>query len=124
MCSFYGGIIESILTGCISVWFGSCASSNKRALQDIVNAAGKIVGASLPSLLDIYITCLACKALNIARDAPHPSLSFFHLLLSRRRYHSLWTHTSRLKDSFIHQAVRKLNSLSSLPPLLSAPMKT
>ncbi len=27
--------------------------------------------------------------------------------------------TSRLKDSFIHQAVRKLNSLPSLPPLLS-----
>ena len=62
MCSFYRGIIESILTSCIIVWFGSCTAFNRRILQRRVSVAGKIIGASLPSLLDIYNTHLACKA--------------------------------------------------------------
>ncbi len=88
-------------------------------LQRIVRAAEKIVGVSLPSLQDIYSTRLTRKALCIAGDPTHPSHSFFSLLPSGRRLRSLQARTSRLKDSFIHQAVRKLNSLPSLPSLLS-----
>ncbi len=65
---------------------------------------------------DIYSTRLTRKALSIAGDPTHPSHSFFSLLPSGRRLRSLQARTSRLKDSFIHQAVRKLNSLPSLPP--------
>ncbi len=64
----------------------------------------------------IYSTRLTRKALSIAGDPTHPSHSFFSLLPSGRRLRSLQARTSRLKDSFIHQAVRKLNSLPSLPP--------
>ncbi len=78
-----------------------------------------IVGVSLPSLQDIYSTRLTRKALSIAGDPTHPTHSFFSLLPSGRRLRSLQARTSRLKDSFIHQAVRKLNSLPSLPPLPS-----
>ncbi len=59
------------------------------------------------------------KPLSIAGDPTHPTHSFFSLLPSGRRLRSLQARTSRLKDSFIHQAVRKLNSLPSLPPLPS-----
>src|SRR4029434_9554140 len=38
---------------------------------------------------------------------------------SGRRYRSLRCRTTRLRNSFIHQAVRKLNSLPSLPPALT-----
>ncbi len=54
-----------------------------------------------------------------AGDPTHPTHSFFSLLPSGRRLRSLQARTNRLKDSFIHQAVRKLNSLLSLPPLPS-----
>ncbi len=111
MCTFYRGTIESILTSCITVWYGACNASCRKSLQRIVRAAEKIVGVSLPSLQDIYSTRLTRKALSIAGDPTHPTHSFFSLLPSGR--------TSRLKDSFIHQAVRKLNSLPSLPPLPS-----
>ncbi len=87
--------------------------------QRRVRAAEKIVGVSLPSLQDIYSTRLTRKALSIAGDPTHPTHSFFSLLPSGRRLRSLQARTSRLKDSFIHQAVRKLNSLPSLPPLPS-----
>ncbi len=116
MCTFYRGTIESILTSCITVWYGACNASCRKSLQRIVRAAEKIVGVSLPSLQDIYSTRLTRKALSIAGDPTHPTHSFFSLLPSGRRLRSLQARTSRLKDSFIHQAVRKLNSLPSLPP--------
>ncbi len=83
-----------------------------------------IVGVSLPSLQDIYSTRLTRKALSIAGDPTHPTHSFFSLLPSGRRLRSLQARTNRLKDSFIHQAVRKLNSLPSLPPLPSLTPRT
>ncbi len=116
MCTFYKGTIESILTSCITVWYGACNASCRKSLQRIVRAAEKIVGVSLPSLQDIYSTRLTRKALCIAGDPIHPTHSFFSLLPSGRRLRSLQARTSRLKDSFIHQAVRNLNSLPSLPP--------
>ncbi len=116
MCTFYRGTIESILTSCITVWYGACNASCRKSLQRIVRAAEKIVGVSPPSLQDIYSTRLTRKALCIAGDPTHPTHSFFSLLPSGRRLRSLQARTSRLKDSFIHQAVRKLNYL---PPLLS-----
>ncbi len=119
MCTFYRGTIESILTSCITVWYGACNASCRKSLQRIVRAAEKIVGVSLTSLQDIYSTRLTRKALCIAGDPTHPSHSFFSLLPSGRRLRSLQARTNRLKDSFIHQAVRKLNSLPSLPPLPS-----
>src|SRR4029434_9781185 len=45
--------------------------------------------------------------------------SLFSLLPSGRRYRSLYCRTTRLRNGFIHQAVRKLNSLPSLPPAIS-----
>ncbi len=119
MCTFYRGTIESILTSCITVWYGACNASCRKSLQRIVRAAEKIVGVSLPSLQDIYSTRLTRKALSIAGDRTHSTHSFFSLLPSGRRLRSLQARTSRLKDSFVHQAVRKLNSLPSLPPLPS-----
>ncbi len=116
MCTFYRGTIESILTSCITVWYGACNASCRKSLQRIVRAAEKIVGVSLPSLQDIYSTRLTRKALCIAGDPTHPSHSFFSLLPSGRRLRCLQARTNRLKDSFIHQVVRKLNSLPSLPP--------
>ncbi len=118
MCTFYRGTIKSILTSCITVWYGACKASCCKTLQRIVRAAEKIVGVSLLSLQDIYSTRLTRKALCIAGDPTHLTHSFFSLLPSGRRLRSLQARTSRLMDSFIHQAVRKLNSLPSPPSSL------
>ena len=109
--------MESILSSSITAWYDSCTSSYCRTLQRVVKAAERIVGVSLPSLQDIYSTRLTCKALSIAGDPTHPSHNLFSLLPSGRRLKSLRARTSRLSNSFIHQAVRKLNSLPSLPSL-------
>ncbi len=52
--SFYTCTVESILTGCITAWFGNSTTGNRKALQRVVRTARHIVGGELPSLQDIY----------------------------------------------------------------------
>ena len=116
MTTFYRGTIESILSSCITVWGGSCTDYSRKTLQRIVKTAERIIGASLPSLKDIYTTRLTRKALTIVSDASHPAHNLFNLLPSGKRYRSLSSRTTRLTNSFIHQAARLLNSLPSPSP--------
>ncbi len=41
--SFYSSTVESILTGCITAWFGNSTAGNRKALQSIVRTAHHIV---------------------------------------------------------------------------------
>uniref|UniRef100_A0A9J7YNX0 Reverse transcriptase domain-containing protein n=1 Tax=Cyprinus carpio carpio TaxID=630221 RepID=A0A9J7YNX0_CYPCA len=120
MYTFYRGTIESILTSCITVWYGACNTSCQKTLQRIVRAAEKTIGVSLPSLQEIYGTHLTRKALCIAGDPTHPPHSFFSLLPSGRTLQSLQARTSRLKDSFIHQACQEAELAPELAPLPSS----
>ncbi len=52
--SFYTCTVESILTGCITPWFGNSTAGNRKALQRVVRTARHIVGGEPPSLQDIY----------------------------------------------------------------------
>ncbi|KAK0132200.1 hypothetical protein N1851_032990 [Merluccius polli] len=103
MHTFYRGTIESILSSCITVWYGACTVSCRKTLQRIVRAAERIIGVSLHPLQKIHNTRIT-KAIRIAGDPTHPSHSLFSLLPSGRRRRSLRAKTSRLKDSFFHQA--------------------
>lgn len=53
---FYKYPIESILTGCMNVWFGSCPLRECKALRRVVRAAELIIGNRLPALQDIFHT--------------------------------------------------------------------
>ena len=46
---FYSCNIESILTGCITAWYGNCSASDRKALQRVVRTAQYIRLSSLPS---------------------------------------------------------------------------
>ena len=49
---FYSCTIESILTGCITAWYGNCSASDRKALQRVVRTAQYIAGAKLPAIQD------------------------------------------------------------------------
>ncbi len=100
--SFYTCTVESILTGCITAWYGNSTAGNRRALQRVVRTARHIVGGELPSFQDIYtrrcisvaVVLLRCVSLMLIKDFPHksgcakgdliaaPSLSLKHCYLS------------------------------------------
>ncbi|KAK3557675.1 hypothetical protein QTP70_033515 [Hemibagrus guttatus] len=50
---FYRGTIESILSSCITAWFGNCTVSDRKILQRIARTT-EIIDVSLPSITDIY----------------------------------------------------------------------
>ncbi len=85
LTTFYRGTIESVLTSCITVWYGNCCAADRKTLQRTVNTAAKIIGAPLPSILDI--------------------------LLARK---SIKARSARLLNSFFPQAVRALNSTNPI----------
>ncbi|KAK3550910.1 hypothetical protein QTP70_008073 [Hemibagrus guttatus] len=79
---FYRGTIESVLSSCITAWFGNCTVSDHKTLQRIVRTAEKIIGLSLPSITDMYTTRCIRKANSIVDDPTHPSHTLFTLLPS------------------------------------------
>ncbi|KAL0202443.1 hypothetical protein M9458_000461, partial [Cirrhinus mrigala] len=59
LTTFYRGTIESVLTSCITVWYGNCSAADRKTLQRTVNTAAKIICTSLPSIWDIFLAqCL------------------------------------------------------------------
>jgi hypothetical protein len=58
---FYSCTIESILTGCITTWYGNCLASERKALK------------RLPGIQDLYTRRCQRKALKIVKDSIHPS---------------------------------------------------
>ncbi|KAF7711365.1 hypothetical protein HF521_000376, partial [Silurus meridionalis] len=80
LTTFYRGTFKSILSSCITTWFGNCTISDRKTLQRIVRTAKKIIGVSLPSMMDIYTTRCIRKANSIVDDPTHPSHTLFTLL--------------------------------------------
>ncbi|KAK3526608.1 hypothetical protein QTP70_030747 [Hemibagrus guttatus] len=97
---FYRGTIESVLSSCITAWFGNCTASDRKTLQRIVKTAEKIIGVSLPSIMDMYTTRCIRKANSILDDPTHPSHTLFTLMPSGKRYRSIRDLTIRLCNSF------------------------
>ncbi len=79
LTTFYRGTIESVLTSCITVWYGNCSAADRKTLQRTVNTAAKIIGAPLPSILDIFLARCSSKATSIVKNTTHPCHSLFQL---------------------------------------------
>ncbi|KAK3548116.1 hypothetical protein QTP70_004887 [Hemibagrus guttatus] len=86
LTTFYRGTIKSILSSCITVWFGNCTASDRKSLQQIMRTAEKIIGVSLPSITDMYTVHCIRKAKRIVDDPTHLSHTLFTLLPSRKSH--------------------------------------
>jgi hypothetical protein len=60
--------IESILTGCITAWYGNCSAYDRKALQGVVRTAQYITGAKLPAIKDLYARRCQRKAQKCVKD--------------------------------------------------------
>lgn len=105
------------------MWFGNSIASNLKTLQRIANAAGKITFASFRFHLPHPPSLQSSQHWGRL----HPTLtqllqSSVHSPLGRRHWR-LSASCIRLHNSFIQQAVRRLNSLRSLLPLLFCPLE-
>uniref|UniRef100_A0A8C1TE67 Reverse transcriptase domain-containing protein n=1 Tax=Cyprinus carpio TaxID=7962 RepID=A0A8C1TE67_CYPCA len=110
LVNFYRCAIESILTSCITVWYGNCSAADRKALQRLLKTAQRITGTPLPAIEDIHRKRCLRQTCSILKDSSHPDHRLFKLLPSRRRSRSLRTRTSRFRNSFFPPAVSLLNS--------------
>ncbi|KAI4884846.1 hypothetical protein NFI96_004895, partial [Prochilodus magdalenae] len=85
LSNFYSCIIESILTSCITVWYGSTTVKDRKRLQRVVKTATKITKMAQPSLQSIYNLRVHRRAASIIKDPTHPQHGLFTLLPSGRR---------------------------------------
>jgi pantothenate kinase type III len=81
LTNFYRSTIESILSGCITAWYGNCSTLNRKALHI---TAQHLTGGKIPALQDTYSRQCHRKAKNIIKDNNHLSHCLFTPLPSRR----------------------------------------
>eukprot|EP00061_Rhincodon_typus_P018262 g47365.t1 len=72
LTNFYRCTIESIMSGCITAWYGTCSGQDRKKLQKVVCTAPTIMEANLLSTDSIYMACCRRKAANIIKVPLHP----------------------------------------------------
>ncbi len=107
---FYSAIIESVLCTSITVWFNSATKSDHRRLQRVVWTSERIIGTTLPTLQELYLSRVSKRAGKITLDPSHPAHSLFELLPSGRRYRALSTRTTRHRNCLFPQAIHLMNT--------------
>ncbi len=107
---FYSAIIESILCTSITVYFSSATKSDLRRLQRVIWTAEQIIGITLPTLQEQYLSRVSKIAKKITLEPSHPAHSFFELLQSGRHYRALSTRTARHRNSFFPQAIHLMDT--------------
>ncbi len=106
---FYSAIIESVLWTSATLWFSSATKSDLKRLRRVVRTAERIIGTTLPSLQELYLSRVRLRAGKITLDPSYPAHSLFELLPSVRRYRALSTRTTRHRNSFFPQAIHLMN---------------
>ncbi len=80
---FYSVITESVLCTSITIWFSSATKSDLRRLRSVVRTSERIIGTTLPTLPELYLSRVSRSVGKITLD-PHiqhtPSLNCYHLV--------------------------------------------
>jgi hypothetical protein len=111
--TFYSCTIESILTGCITAWYGNCLASDRKALQRVVCTAQYITGAKLPAIQDLYNQAVSEEG---PKNCQTPVTQVIDCSLCYRMASGTRAPKSRSKrllNSFYPQAIRQLNIYSN-----------
>ncbi len=107
---FYSTINEYVLCSSITVCFNSATNSDHRRLRRVVRTGERIIGTTLPTLQELYLSRVSKRAGKITLDPLHPAHSLFELLTSGQSYRALSTRTARHKNCFFPQAIHLMNT--------------
>lgn len=105
---FYRITIQSVLTYCITSWYGNNGAEERQRLSRVIRTE-RIIGVPLSLLSEIYSQRCTHRGRCIIRDPSHPSHSLFSLMPAGRQNRSIWTRTSQPRNSFFPTAIRLLN---------------
>lgn len=69
---FYWAFIESIMTFCVSCWYGNASEAQKKSLRNVRTTISKMLGIKLTSIESIYKESMLSKANIIVNDEASP----------------------------------------------------
>jgi hypothetical protein len=106
---FYKSIIQSVLTFCISSWYGHCTTTHKKQLEKIVKSAKRVGCININDLDDLYEQAIQAKSLKIMSNMHHPLYKYFTKLPSGIRLKTTLAKTNRFKNSFVPKSIKLYN---------------
>lgn len=106
---FYKSIIESVLSFCLSCWYGYISVSDKKKLNKIVKCAKRLGCIDITDLNVLYKNTMLCKMSKIMKNVNHPLNMYFKMLPSEKRMSSIYSRTCRYGNTFVLSAIRHYN---------------
>ena len=91
----YKSTVQSVLCYCLICWDEILSVKNRVLLDHIVRSASTTIGTTLPTVNELYETCVMKNTRDILKDTPHPLHDFDYVAQSGCRYISERTHTKR-----------------------------
>jgi hypothetical protein len=113
LTNFYRCSIESILLGCITVWYSNCATFNRKVFQRVVRSAQRITGGQLPAVQDTNSTLMSQEGQKDHQGQPPPEpLPVHPITIQKARSVQVYQNWDREteKQLFFLKAIRPLNS--------------
>lgn len=108
---FFTSVIMSVLQYCNTTWYKCLSTALKSKLLHQMKICSKIVGQPLEKLYEsAYHNNILRLANNIVSDPNHVLNSEYELLPLNRRYRVPRFNRVRLRHSFVHQSILKLNT--------------
>ena len=81
-------------------------------LDRVVRSASKTIGTTLPTVNELYETCVMKKTRDTLKDASHPLHELYYVAQTGCRYISERAHTNRYPNTSLPNSVRLLNAKS------------
>ena len=106
---FYRSIIESVLTFCVTYWYGLATVQDKNKLNKIVKCARKLGCLNVNDIDTMYRCLIVEKMSKIMKSEVHPLNKYFKMLPSQKRISSVYARTSRFSNTFVPSAIRQFN---------------
>ena len=109
---FHTSIIQSVLSFCISSWFGNCSDGGIRKLIKTVKCAERLGCVNVKHLEELYEDAVCAKFDKIWSNDNHPHHNCFRLLPNGVRLNVPGSRTNCLRDAFVAKAIQFYNNYS------------
>ena len=108
LSNFYKSIVESMISYCMSCWYGNTSKADRKKLKRVINTARRL-GCDVTKLDQMYKMSLKNKYSKILKDSSHPLFHCFEELKSGKRLNIKYCRTTRMQNTFVPASIKLYN---------------
>jgi hypothetical protein len=112
---FFESVIRTVLSFCLTAWYGSLSVDISQLLSRVERTANKIIrGEPVKSVASLYNEKVISMTERIIQNDNHPLREEYQLLRSGVRLRVHKSRTNRLKNTFVPTSIILVNNLPCL----------